>query len=197
MKTLVKKTLTAVVALTLGTQAFAAQGITSVSFKMPSIVVLHYVSDVIFEIDPALFGYTSDDYSISDDITKTLSTFSGSILTGNAAVDVGTDPVLGTYSGVISNAWAVRSMTANGVEVKINIISADALFGTTKSKVTISTPTLHSTGANNNGTSIIDFSSQGMGNPVRGDVGFGIDFSATTAAGTHEGIQYIIETRTL
>ena len=189
MKTLVKKTLTAVAALTLGTQSFAAEGTTNVRFNMPSIVVLHYVSNVTFEIDPAVFGFNAvTDYSIEDNSMRTFLTLTAN----NAAVAVGSNPISGIYPGMIENAWAVRSMTTLGVDVTIDITGTEtALNGT--SEVTISLPTLHSTGATGTGTNAIHFSSQGMGTPVYGDVGFGINFDLTTEAGMHTGAQYTIE----
>ena len=186
MKKLVKNSLLSIAALTaLGTQTFAASGQTSVSFNFPNIVILHYVSDVKFDVPATAFG--SD--SIADTTQKTLSSFTSPNLNGDANVAVTLSTALNGYTGTIKNAWAVRAIATNNIQVAITLDTADATNGT--SKVTLSTATVDD-GTNSGAT--INFAPPGLsaGNAHYGDVNFNIDFSNVTANGLHTGAQYTV-----
>lgn len=188
MKKLLKKALvSAAAAAAVGTSAFAASGQTDVSFNFPNIVILHYVSDVTFDVPASAFG--SD--SIADSSAKTLSSFtSPDTVGGDATVSVTAATALDAYKGVIQNAWAVRGLAgAAGIDVSITINTADATNGS--STVTISNATVDD--GTNSGASIT-IASPGLSaaNAHYGDVKFDIDFSGVTAPGTHSGAQYTV-----
>ena len=191
MKKLLKNGLLSIAALTaLGTQTFAASGQTDVTFNLPNIVILHYISDVTFDVPASAFGSTS----IDEGSGGTLNTFtSPDTIEGDANVQITIGTAPNAYKGVINNAWAVRALTgAGGVDVSITIDTADATdAGGSGSKVTISNPEV------SDGTSTaqqINFSSPGLSasNAVYGKVLFDIDFSNVTVSGSHTGAQYTV-----
>ena len=186
MKTLVKKTLAAVAALTLGTQAFAVSGDTTVNINFPNIVILHYVSDVTFDIP---LGALDD--SIDEGISGSLSIISGLNISGTTGMTVAVDAA-GGYSGTIIDAWAVRALTgAGGVDVSIGITKATAEDATNVSKVTILDATV-TDGTTTGG--LINFPSPGMGasKAVYGNVMFNMNFEEVILAGSHDGAKYTV-----
>ena len=186
MKKLVKKGLLSVAALTaLSTQTFAASGQTSVSFNFPNIVILHYVGDVKFDVPATVFGPDS----VKDATQKVLNGFTAPNLNGDAAVSVTLSTALNGYTGTINNAWAVRAITTNNVQVQITLDTANATNGT--STVTLSNATVDD-GTNSGAT--IQFAPPGLSaaNAHYGNVNFNIDFSGVTTNGLHQGAQYTV-----
>ena len=188
MKKLIKSSLVAIAAIAaLGTQTFAASGQTDVSFNFPNIVILHYISDVQFDIPATIFG--SD--SIDEGTGGVLNTFVSPIISGDAAVSITTGAALNSFKGTINNAWAVRALAgAGGVDVSIAIDTAEAHNGAS-SYVHISNATV--TDGTQSGATI-NFSSPGLDatNAVYGAVKFDIDFTATKVSGMHTGAQYTV-----
>lgn len=186
MKKVVKKSLLSIAALTaLGTQTFAASGQTSVSFNFPNIVILHYVSDVQFDVPATVFGPDS----VADTTQKVLNGFTAPNLNGDAAVSVSLSTALNGYTGTINNAWAVRAITTNDVQVQITLDTADATNGT--STVTLSNAIVDD-GTSSGAT--ITFAPPGLSaaNAHYGAVKFDVDFSSVTVNGLHQGAQYTV-----
>lgn len=187
MKQFIKKSLVAAAAVAgLGTGAFGAQGQTDVSFNFPNIVILHYVSDVTFDVPAAAFGNDAIDQGSGG----TLNNFTSPTISGNANVGVTISQALNGYKGTIQNAWAVRGLVGSGgIDVSITIDTADATKLT--SKVTISNAIVAD--GTQSGT-LINFASPGLSasNAHYGDVKFDIDFSNVTLPGTHSGAQYTV-----
>ena len=190
MNKLVKKTLAAVAALTLGTQAFAASGPTTVNINFPNVIILHYINDVTFDVPDTAF-VTGADFDINEGSGGTLSTYFAPNISGNAGITITIDTALDTYTGTINNAWAVRALSATGVQVSIAITDPDAINGLNSTASLIGIPTV--TDGTTTGQ-LITFASPGMssGTAVKGSVMLNMDFTGVTLPGTHTGAKYTI-----
>ena len=189
MNTLVKKSLVAVAALTLATQAFAASGSTAVKINFPHVVILHYISDVEFIVPDTAFGDSSGNLDIVGGSGIVLSTYSAGDISGDAGITISMDTDLDTYTGTINDAWAVRALAVNNIQVSIAVTSATAVNGVSSATITdafVSTGTAF--------TPTVQFASPGMSvnTAVKGAVQLNMDFTGVTVPGDHTGAEYTI-----
>ena len=193
MNKLVKKSLAAVAALTLGTQAFAAQGDTSVKFNLPDVLILHYVSAVTFDVPLSVFGGSADDsigetsVGLSSLSLKEFTLDTGMTITG--ALD------LTGYTAIIKDAWAVRALTTNEVRVTVSSVNDTAQHDVKGTDSTVVISALNVTDRANTRTGAsITFPSPGMSmnKAFYGNVDFAINFDNITLAGDHTGAVYRI-----
>ena len=189
MNTLAKKTLAAVAALTLGTQAFAASGPTAVKINFPHVVILHYISDVTFNVPDTAFGDSSGNLEIVGGSAITLSTYSAGDISGDAGITVALTTELDAYTGTINNAWAVRALAVNDIEVSITVTGATAANGASSATITDASVSRGTTF-----TPTVQFAAPGMsqGLAVKGHVQLNMDFSAVTVPGDHIGAEYTV-----
>ena len=192
MKTLAKKTLAAVAALTLGTQAFAAQGDTRVNFRLPGIIVLHHITEVEFAVPSSVFGPDADE-SIAETTVATSSFAPKEFTLDTLMTLTGTLDLTG-YTGTIVDAWAVRALTSDDVQVTVSMISATATHETFPLESNVLISALNLTDNDGNTGTSIQFASPGMGmsSAHRGNVEFAINFDGTKLSGLHEGAVYRI-----
>jgi len=174
--------------LTAPMAAQAATGQTNVSFKLPGTIILHYVSDVTFDVPASYFG--GADQAFDDDTPRTLTGFDI-----DANVDLTDGPLdasIDTVTAYIRNAWAVRSMSASGQsQVAITLDNAAA------SHATAGTIALSNAQVSADGTAFgvtTTFASPGMSrtNAEYGDVSLDLDMTNATSAGEYAGAEYTI-----
>lgn len=167
----------------------AATGQTSVSFDLPGIIILHYVSDVTFDVPASYFG--GADQAFDDSVAKTLSGFDD-----DASVDLTGGPSEASIDAVtayIRDAWAVRSMSSTGQsQVEITLDKATANH-TTAGSITLSNAQVSADGSNFGVTTT--FASPGLSrnNAEYGDVSLDLDMTNATSAGIYTGAEYTIE----
>jgi len=183
MKTLKRSLLATAAILAMGTQAHAAQGQTSVSFNFPNIVILHYVSDVTFDIPATVLG--GADQAVNEGTGGTFTT-----LTGNTGMALTINQTLNGFLGAANNAWAVRGITTSGnIQVSIASTSLSATNGTS----TVAMSNLQvSDGTNTAQTITVPAPGFAGANAVFGNVLMTLDFSGVTVAGTHTGATYTV-----
>lgn len=166
----------------------AATGQTSVSFDLPGIVILHYVSDVNIELPASYFG--SADQSFEDDVTRTLTG-----LDDDANVDVSAGPAeaeINAATAYIRNAWAVRSLSANGEsQVGVTLDTATANH-TNAGSITLSNAQVSADGTAFGATTTFDSPGMGKSKAVKGDVSLLLDMTNATSAGDYTGAKYTI-----
>ncbi|XGA80710.1 hypothetical protein OR573_03370 [Halomonas sp. CH40] len=168
----------------------AATGQTSVSFDLPGIIILHYVSDVTFDVPASYFG--GADQAFDDSAAKTLI----NDFDDNASVDITGGPSeadIDAVTAFIRDAWAVRSMSSTGQsQVKITLDTATASHSTAGS-IALSNAQVSADGTTFGVTT--PFASPGMSrnNAEYGDVSLDLDMTNATSAGIYTGAQYTIE----
>ncbi|NOG31489.1 hypothetical protein HLB35_06355 [Halomonas sp. TBZ9] len=167
----------------------AATGQTSVSFNLPGIIILHYVSDVTFDVPASYFG--GADQAFDDSVAKTLSGFDD-----DASVDISGGPLDASIDAVtayIRNAWAVRSISATGEsQIGITLDTATATHASAGS-IGLSNAQVSADGTAFGATTTFDSPGMSRINAEYGDVSLELDMSSATSAGEYTGAQYTIE----
>ena len=159
-----------------------AVGATAIDITLPSIVILHYFSEVDIEITEAglitFLGYGSNEVDegleapAAGGFTQDL-TLSPSVPTGDPAAALLT----------LQNAWAVRAIGASGQQTQVSIAPTDATLANGAATITIDAAEVQS-GVVGPGASI-QFAPPGLSVPRLGDVLLTLDLSSANLSGQY------------
>jgi len=172
--------ITALLASALPFQAKAKANV-DVIIDLPSIAILNYVSEVTVTIPVDAFGKLIDGIAAGDGIAlaesaqPAIALTDGSRLQADLSISI-TKPTVDFTSLdlVLKNAWAVRAIHKDDVEVKAELGKGNLLKnGSSKIEVTaVTNPDK-------------PFPAPGLGTPKYGDVQLTLDLSNATAPGAH------------
>lgn len=172
-----------------------ASGATDVDIELPSILVLHYFSNVDIQVSGNVLqtwlGVTSDagiasgagavaGTSIQTDLS----------IAGDGDYTPTNDPTAVPLT--LLNAWAVRSLAATGESTQVTIaVNDNTLSHTGGDTITVSSGGVRVTGGGAFAGSA-SFSPPGLAAPQRGDVQLTLDLSNATLSGAYDDGQYTL-----
>jgi len=174
-----------------------ATGNTAISIDIPDLVILHYFDTVDVQLDAATMGNFLTGSPLTA-VTLVNEGANGGLATlglGQFELDLGIAPapLTGDPANAIlllQNAWAVRSISggANALtEVAITVPAASStLTGGSGSSIEMVGADVDAGGG---AAASVSFTPS-LAPPVTGDVVLTLDFSTTTAAGSHTGGVY-------
>lgn len=172
-----------------------ASGSTDVDINLPSILVLHYFSNVDVTISGGVLqtwlGATSDLGTQAGSGAVSGSTIQTDVdISGAAGYGPTNDPAALLLT--LQNAWAVRSLAATGESTQVSITLDDG----TLTHVGGATISVSSAGVRQSGGGAFagstSFAPPGLRNPKLGDVQLTLDLTSATTAGDYLDGQFTI-----
>jgi hypothetical protein len=159
-----------------------AVGATDIDISLPSIVILHYFSEVDITINEAglraFLGYASN----------AVDQGTGAPGAGGFTQDLAIAPMaptgdLSAADLTLTNAWAVRAIGASGANTQVSIVATDPTLANGTATITIDTAEVRS-GIVGPGASI-QFAPPGLAAPRYGDVILELDLTSATLSGVY------------